>query len=77
MIATEISGFPKFDSVDEPEIREALWDLARASHGMLYVAEDGTVSVLGSIDELQRRVVNLTGADVPPRRKGTFRIDEG
>jgi hypothetical protein len=42
---------------------------------MLHLAEDDKVTVLGSLDELRRRVANVTGGDSPPRRRGTFRAD--
>lgn len=73
MIATEISRNSGFEKVDLPDISRAVQDLAGASSGMLHLSENGEVSVVGDLDELRRRVSNLTGEMAPPRRKGTFR----
>jgi hypothetical protein len=77
MIATEISRDIRFQGVDRPDVRDATIDLARASSGMLYVAEDNEVEILGDLDELRRRVAHLTGDSAPPRRRGTFRENNG
>jgi hypothetical protein len=73
LLAGEISRDPRFKDIDTPDIREAVTDLARASKGMLHLAEDDRVTVLGSLDELRRRVSDIAGGDSPPRRGGTFR----
>jgi hypothetical protein len=73
MLAAEISRAEYFKDVDTPDIREAVTDLARASKGMLHLAEDNRISVLGSLDELRRRVADISEQDPPPRRGGTFR----
>jgi len=73
MLATEISADAKFDSVTEDDIRSAVQDLSRASKGMLYVVEPDQVFVVGVLDELERRVADITGGDTQPRRTGTFR----
>jgi hypothetical protein len=73
LIAGEISRDEHFKDVDSPEIREAVIDLSRASKGMLHLAEDDRVSVIGAIDELRRRVASFSGGEAPPRRGGTFR----
>jgi hypothetical protein len=73
LLATEVSRDPRFTDVDTPDIREAVTDLARASKGMLHLAEDDRVTVLGALDELRRRVADITGGESPPRRGGTFR----
>jgi len=77
MIAAEISREPKFAAVDVPHIREAVVDLARASSGMLHISEKEEIQVLGALEELRRRVSNITGESAPPRRRGTFRANEG
>jgi len=74
-LAAEISRSDKFVSADEPQIREAVIDLGRASSGMLYVNNDDQVFVIGSLDELRRRTANITNEGAPPRRRGTFRPD--
>ncbi len=73
LIAAEISRCEGFESVDTPDVERALNDLARASSGMLHVTETKEVFVLGSLDELRRRVARLTGEIGAPRRVGTFR----
>jgi Histidine kinase-, DNA gyrase B-, and HSP90-like ATPase len=73
LLAAEISRDARFKDIDTPDIREAVTELARASKGMLHLAEDDRVTVLGALDELRRRVANITGGDSPPRRGGTFR----
>jgi hypothetical protein len=75
LLAAEISRLDHFRDIDTPSIREAVADLARASSGMLHIAEDDNVFVLGSLEELRRRVASISGQDVPPRRNGTFRHD--
>ena len=72
MLATEISRNANFGTVSTIAIREAVSDLARASSGMLHIAEDDDVFVLGALDELRRRVASITGRAAPPRRRGTF-----
>lgn len=73
LIAAEVSRRQGFEEVDVPDIERALTDLARASSGMLHVTESKEVFVLGSLDELRRRVASLTGDVGSPRRVGTFR----
>ena len=73
-IATEISRYEGFETVDTPDVRDAVSDLSRASSGMLYVSDEtGGVFVLGSLDELRRRIAHLTGDSAPARRAGTFK----
>jgi hypothetical protein len=73
MLATEISREGRFEGVTTPDIREAITDLARTSSGMLHISDDDKVFVLGTLEELRRRVSGITGEVAPPRRKGTFR----
>jgi hypothetical protein len=73
LLAAEISRYEGFGGVDTPDIIEALKDMSRASRGMLHVTEDNAVYVLGSLEELRRRVTHLTGDSSLPRRRGTFR----
>lgn len=73
LVAGEISRDPSFEDVDTPEVRDALLDLAHSSRGMLHVADNEDVHVLGALEELQRRVAHLTGDGPAPRRRGTFR----
>lgn len=73
MIAGEVSRLADFTTIDTPEIERALLALGRSSKGMLHVKDDGEVVVLGSIDELRRRLEHVTGEDSTPRRRGTFR----
>jgi Histidine kinase-, DNA gyrase B-, and HSP90-like ATPase len=73
LLATEISRQDRFKDIDTPEIRDAVTDLARASSGMLHIADDNNVFVLGALEELGRRVSAITGQSAPPRRNGTFR----
>jgi len=40
---------------------------------MLHFTRGGKIHIHGSLDELRRRLANLTGEDAKPRRKGTFR----
>jgi hypothetical protein len=62
-----------FASADLSSISEAVSQLAKASRGMLYVSEDGEIFIRGAMDELRRRVGELTGETPPPRRRGTLR----
>jgi len=73
MLAAEISRDQKFSGVKIQQIREAVNDLARASKGMLHLTASEEVHVLGTIDELRRRVADFSQESAPPRRRGTFR----
>jgi hypothetical protein len=73
VIAGVLTMKPGFETASTNDIGEALSQLAKASKGMLYVAEDGEIFVRGAMDELQRRVVALTGMPAAPRRQGTLR----
>ncbi len=53
-------------------IAAALRVLAKTSRGMLHVTSDEVVVIRGSLDELERRVSSLTGADAASRRRGLF-----
>lgn len=75
MIAGEVSRNTHFVGIKRSDVDEAVDDLARASRGMLNRSQDGKVQVLGSIDELERRVVGLTHVEGKPRRRGSFWTD--
>lgn len=77
LVAGEVSRLDGFAAIDSPEVHEALLALARSSRGMLHVKEDQEVVVLGSIDELRRRLAHMTGEAASPRRRGTFRSSMG
>lgn len=72
MLASPIAlkGFAKIETKD---IEDAVEQLAKASQGMLHLTRGGKIHIHGSLDELRRRLANLTGEGVEPRRKGTFR----
>ena len=72
MIATEVAKMSGFEGVEEPEIRQAVSDLAGASRGALLVRDGGVVVLNVDYDELDRRVQALTGEPGSPRRKGVF-----
>lgn len=76
MIAGEVSRDPRFAGIQMSDVDEAIRDLARASRGMLNLSQGGKVQVLGSIDELERRVAALTHIEGKPRRRGSFRSDD-
>jgi hypothetical protein len=73
LLAGEISRDEEFAGIDFSEVEMAVTDLARSSKGLLHISEEGTVYVLGDLDELERRVAPLTEMTGPPRRRGTFR----
>jgi len=73
ILATELSGGDTFATVTADQVRDAVLDLARSSKGMLHLADNDVVTVLGDINELKRRVSHLTSEETPPRRGGTFR----
>jgi hypothetical protein len=73
MLASEISRTELFRDVDLSAIREGVTDLARSSSGMLHISDNDEVFVLGSLDELRRRVSSISGGGTLPRRGGTFR----
>jgi hypothetical protein len=73
LLAAEISRLDRFKLVELADVERALDDLARASKGMLHVTDKQELFVLGTLDELRRRVASLTGEGGGPRRLGTFR----
>lgn len=79
MVSATIAPKPGFGQIPLEHIKTAVEQLGKASQGMLYLtdgdgAEGGTVHVRGALEELRRRVQQLTGEDdVPPRRRGVFR----
>jgi hypothetical protein len=75
LIAGEVSRDSHFSGIFKGDVRDAVEDLARASKGMLNLSQDDAVQVLGSIDELERRVATLAQLDGKPRRLGSFRAD--
>jgi hypothetical protein len=75
LIAGEVSRNAHFSGILMSDVRDAIEDLARASRGMLNLSQDNAVQVLGSIDELERRVATLAQLDGKPRRLGSFRAD--
>jgi len=77
MLASQIALQTEFSGIERDDVQEAAEQMAHASKGMLYVTPDGTVRVPGSLDELRRRVTDLTGEAGKPRRLGTFRDQSG
>jgi Histidine kinase-, DNA gyrase B-, and HSP90-like ATPase len=73
MLAAEVSRENKFQDVTAEDVRDAVVDLSHASRGMLHLTENNEVFVLGSLDEMERRISSMTTGDTPPRRLGTFR----
>lgn len=59
-------------TLGDDDVQSALVDMSKASRGMLRI--NGNVIILnGDLDELERRVAQLTGDAGQPRRSGTFR----
>ncbi|MHB8959046.1 MAG: ATP-binding protein [Candidatus Limnocylindrales bacterium] len=71
MIATAIS-LGTLESVEVDDVRAVVLELAHASRGMLYLADDGKVFVRGSLEELRRRVASHVDEDAAPRRGSPF-----
>jgi hypothetical protein len=56
------------------DVLDAAEQMAQASKGMLHVTRtDGAIRVPGTLDELRRRLKDMTGDNGEPRRRGTFR----
>ncbi len=72
MIATQIAAMGGFESVQLPDVRRAVMDIAGASQGALTLSENEYVVLNVDYDELDRRVQALTGEPGTPRRKGAF-----
>lgn len=72
MIATEVTKMNGFEGVEEPDIHQAVADIASASRGALLVRDSGVVVLNVDYDELERRVQSLTGRPGSPRRGGAF-----
>ena len=70
MVATEIARMSGLETVEEPEIRRAVSDLAGASQGALLLRDDDAIVLNVDYDELERRVQALTGEPGQPRRRG-------
>jgi len=74
MLAPFIAKEPGFAGIEKNEILDAAEQIAKASKGMLHVTrQDGVVHVAGAMDELRRRLKDITGDEAAPRRRGTFR----
>jgi len=63
---------PGLEGLELADLRNAAADLAGASRGALALRGDELI-ISTSLDELQRRVAQLTGSDAPSRRVGPFR----
>jgi hypothetical protein len=74
MLAGRIAFMQDFAGVESADILEAAHEMAKASRGMLYVTDEATLHVPGSLEELRRRLENFTGGTTLPRRRGTFRV---
>ena len=72
MIATQIAAMGGFESVQLPDVRRAVTDIAGASQGALTLSENEYVILNVDYDELDRRVQALTREPGTPRRKGAF-----
>ena len=72
MIATQIAAMGGFESVQLPDVRRAVTDIAGASQGALTLSENEYVVLNVDYDELDRRVQALTREPGTPRRKGAF-----
>ncbi len=73
-IAAEVSRVEAYKDINQDAVSDALEALARASRGALQL-RDNRLIVLTSLEELERRVVGLTGNRGQPRRRGSFRGD--
>ena len=72
MIASAVARMDGFESVQEPDVRRAVSDIAGASQGALSLRDNDDIVLHVSYDELDRRVQALTGVPGSPRRKGVF-----
>lgn len=63
---------PGFEKLELKDLRSAAVDLTGASRGALSIKGDDLI-LATSLDELERRVSQLTGKEAPPRREGPFR----
>jgi hypothetical protein len=74
MLAAQIALKDGFAGIERDDIMDAAEQMAHASKGMLHVTRtDGAIRVPGSLDELRRRLQDMTGDNGEPRRRGTFR----
>jgi hypothetical protein len=72
MLAGVISLEEGFGNVTREDVRIAIEELSKASQGMLHSNGD-QIFVRGAIEELRRRVAEITGTVGEPRRRGVFR----
>lgn len=75
-VAFTVAGYPSFYGIEQPEIEQALRELANASQGMLAISGDRVLLIHGSYDEIERRVSGLTASAGNPRRRSTFRMED-
>lgn len=73
MLAAHIAMEPGFAGIEKENILSAAEQMAQASKGMLHVTPEGVIHVPGAMDELRRRLKDMTGENGTPRRRGTFR----
>jgi len=74
MVATTVSSMAEFADVGQEEVRKAVQELASASQGgMTYRAENETLVIHVSHDELGRRLGGLTKQSGEPRKLSSFK----
>lgn len=78
MLASQIAMQQGFTGIEKDDILNAAEHMAKASKGMLHVTRpEGVIHVPGAMDELRRRLEDMTGDNGTPRRRGTFRSRSG
>lgn len=73
MVAAEVSREAQFKDISLPEVERALRDVAHSSQGALTMTGDDVVLVHASLDEIDRRIHQLTAKPAEARRMSTFR----
>ena len=73
-IATILVEDPRFQGIQEDDVRKAVSELAAASQGALIFTGE-TLTVLTSYDDLARRSASLTGTNANPLRLSKLRDD--
>lgn len=63
-----------FDGISKAKVKDAVEDIARSSQGALLLRDERLI-VSTSLDEIERRVLSLTGDAGQPRRPSHFRGD--
>lgn len=72
LIAAGVSAMPEFENITLQQVQDAVLQLTSSSQGLLSLSGDKVI-ILGSFEEIERRLSGITGTSGEPRRPSNFR----